>query len=188
MFFPNVEDQTSTAMVFVDGENLAIRYGAMLKSRGAIPAPHLQYKPDIYVWPAGVSTVCLRGRVIRKYFYTSVQGNDDRLVAVTDALKAAGLEVPHVFKKSKGRPTKRVDISLATHMLIHASRKNYDIAVLVAGDEDYVPLVEAVKTEGRRVFLWFVSDGLSPVLRRAADHYADLGEILFSPTNHSGWR
>ncbi|MBI2870377.1 MAG: NYN domain-containing protein [Candidatus Omnitrophica bacterium] len=188
MFFPNVEDQTSTAMVFVDGENLAIRYGAILKSKGAPPAPHVQYKPDIYVWSAGVNTVCLRGRVIRKYFYTSVQGDDDRLVAVTDALKAAGLEAPHVFKKSKGRPTKRVDISLATHMLLHASRKNYDIAVLVAGDEDYVPLVEAVKTEGRRVFLWFVSDGLSPVLRRAADHYADLGEILFSPTNHSGWR
>jgi uncharacterized protein (TIGR00288 family) len=72
-----------------------------------------------------------------------------------------------------------VDITLATEMLGHAHRKNYDIAVLVAGDEDYVPLAEAVKREGRQVVLWFVKDGLSPALQGAADHFWDLGELLF---------
>jgi uncharacterized LabA/DUF88 family protein len=59
-------------------------------------------------------------------------------------------------------------------MLTHASRKHYDIAVLVAGDADYVPLVRAVKSEGPRVHVWFVSNGLSPVLRREADYFVNI--------------
>ena len=66
-------------------------------------------------------------------------------------------------------------------MLSHAFRKNYDIAVLVAGDEDYVPLVKAVMSEGRRVVIWFLSDGLSPKLVDAADHFFDLDVVLFKP-------
>jgi uncharacterized LabA/DUF88 family protein len=186
MFFPNNADQTSRAMVFVDGENLAIRYGDMLKdmlkAKGSSPPSHVQYEPDIYVWSRYINDVCLWGRVVRKYYYTSVQGDNDKQTNIIDSLKNAGLEAPNVFKKAKGRRAKRVDISLATDMLLHASRKNYDIAVLVAGDEDYVPLVEAVKAEGRRVFVWFLTNGLSPMLKRSADHYADLGEILFSPS------
>ena len=92
----------------------------------------------------------------------------------------AGIETPRVFKKIKGSRTKRVDISLATDMLCHAARKNYEVAVLIAGDEDYVPLVEAVKAEGHRMLLWFLEDGLSPVLRRSADYYQNIGKILFS--------
>lgn len=63
-------------------------------------------------------------------------------------------------------------------MLTQAHRKNFDIAVLVAGDEDYVPLVEAVMAEGCRVWLWFVSEGLSPALKRTVDYYKDVSGLL----------
>ena len=72
-----------------------------------------------------------------------------------------------------------MDITLATDMLLHATRKHYDVAVLVAGDEDYVPLVRAVQGEGARVYVWFFSNGLSPALRMAADRYVNLDEFLF---------
>lgn len=49
-----------------------------------------------------------------------------------------------MFKKSKTRGSKQVDISLSVDMLMHANRKNYVVAVLVAGDEDYAPLVDTV--------------------------------------------
>jgi len=65
-------------------------------------------------------------------------------------------------------------------MLLHATRKHYDVAVLVAGDEDYVPLVRAVQGEGARVYVWFTSDGLSPALHLAADYYVNLDEFLFN--------
>jgi uncharacterized LabA/DUF88 family protein len=63
-------------------------------------------------------------------------------------------------------------------MLTHAHRGNYDLAVLVAGDEDYVPLVQAVMAEGKRVAVWFLQDGLSDALRLEADHFYDLANVL----------
>src|SRR5215467_12367049 len=102
-FFQNLLRYPHTPiMMFVDGENLTIRYGNILKSRG--------------------------------------------------------IESPHVFKRTKSRGSKRVDISLSTAMLLNACRKNYDVVILIAGDEDYLPLVEAVKAEGRIVLLWFFED------------------------------
>ena len=87
--------------------------------------------------------------------------------------------MPRVFRKDKVKGSKRVDISLATEMLVHATRKHYDIAVLVAGDEDYVPLVRAVQGEGALVHIWFVRDGLSPALEQNADLFVDLEKVLF---------
>jgi uncharacterized protein (TIGR00288 family) len=94
-----------------------------------------------------------------------------------------------VFPRTRERGSKRVDITLSVDMLVHAYQKNYDVAVLIAGDEDYVPLVEAVKNTGRRVFLWFVASGLSPALKRSADYYFDISEILYNPHAHNsfGW-
>ncbi|MBC8725818.1 NYN domain-containing protein [Paraburkholderia sp. 31.1] len=64
---------------------------------------------------------------------------------IQESLKDLGLEAPRVFKKpSKEQRSKGVDITLCTDMLLHASRKHYDIAVLVSGDGDFVPLIEAV--------------------------------------------
>jgi uncharacterized LabA/DUF88 family protein len=175
-------------MVFVDGENLAIRYGNMLREETKTRPSHVSYEPNIFVWSTGLNNICVYGAVFRKYYYTSVQGDDAFIARVEDSLKTAGIEQPKVFKKTKGRASKRVDISLATDMLTNAAQNNYEVAVLVAGDEDYVPLVEGVKQQGCRVHLWFLKDGLSPALRRIADHYADIGDVLFSPEINRNWR
>jgi uncharacterized LabA/DUF88 family protein len=55
-----------------------------------------------------------------------------------------------------------------------ASRRHYDVAILVAGDADYVPLVRAVKNEGARVHVWFLSSGISPELRRESDYFVNV--------------
>src|SRR4051794_12186407 len=44
---------------------------------------------------------------------------------------------------------KGVDISLTKDMLVQAFLGNYDIAVLVAADGDYLPVVEEVKRLGK---------------------------------------
>ena len=126
----------------------------------------------------------LRGRLpacemVRKHYYTSARGDEDYLASLEERLKLLGIEAPRVFKKVKGKGSKRVDISLAVDMLTHAHRKNFDVAILVAGDEDYVPLVDAVMAEGRRVVLWFLDEGLNPFLKRRVDHYFDIGHFLF---------
>jgi uncharacterized LabA/DUF88 family protein len=44
---------------------------------------------------------------------------------------------------------KSVDVKLATDMIM--LRDSYDVAVVVSGDQDYVPAVQAVKDSGKRV-------------------------------------
>jgi uncharacterized LabA/DUF88 family protein len=166
-------------MLFVDGENLAIRYGCLLALKGSKPWEHIRYERNVYVWSPALNDLCVQGNVIRRHYYTSVQGDEPRLDELVDQLKDAGIDNPYVFKKTQKR-SKRVDIQLSTDMLLHAARKNYEVAILIAGDQDYVPLVEAVKSEGRRVYVWAVSKGLSPALRRAADHFNPLDELLLA--------
>jgi hypothetical protein len=167
------------AMLFVDGENLAIRYGNLLRQRAVEPRPHVVHVPNVIVWSPRLSDRGPSVAVIRRYYYTSLLGDVPALAQMENTLKDVGIEAPRVFKKDKSKGSKRVDISLATDMLLHATRKHYDVAVLVAGDEDYVPLVRAVQGEGARVHVWFVPDGLSPALQHVADSYLDLDEFLF---------
>lgn len=172
-------------MVFVDGENLTKRYRDLRKQRDKVV--HLEssewYEPDVFLWSEILNQLCDHVGVIRKHYYTSAVGSDENLKVIEDQLKAAGIEAPHVFKRPKSgsnRPSKGVDISLAVDMLSHANRKNYDLAILIAGDADYVPLVRAVKAEGSRVFIWFFDEhyGLSRELRMSADHYAEISIVF----------
>lgn len=166
-------------MIFVDGENLAIRFKQYLKDNpGMKKRADLAFRDDTYVWWKNLSGgIATGGAVLRTHYYTSVKADHPTIDEVTDELKNAGVEAPRVFKKT-GNRSKRVDIMLTTEMLQHATHGNYDIAVLVAGDEDYVPLVDAVRREGRGVHLWSVPSGLSSALVRAADEYRDLARYF----------
>jgi len=94
--------------------------------------------------------------------------------AVREQLRAIGFSAVLV-KTEKQRHAKGVDIALTTDMLSHAFRDNYDVAVLIAGDADFCPLVEEVKRLGKRVHVWFFDgNGMSPELRLVADQFTDL--------------
>ena len=46
---------------------------------------------------------------------------------------------------------KGIDVSLATNMLVHAFRDNYDTVILVSGDTDFADALLAVKELGKHV-------------------------------------
>ena len=165
-------------MIFVDGENLAIRFASVLKRREIEVLEMDWYKPNVFVWHPDLNRPSGVAGVVRKYYYTSLSGDDLLRSRVVACLKAEGIEAPRVFKKEHGKRTKQVDISLAVDMLLHATRKNFDTAVLIAGDQDYVPLVRAVQSEGCRVHLWFFNDGLSPRLKETVDAFSDVEELF----------
>jgi len=62
--------------------------------------------------------------------------------------RRAGAMTYNLFDKSLGTE-KAVDVKLACDMII--LRDIYDIAVIVSGDQDYVPAVEVLKDCGKRV-------------------------------------
>jgi len=64
-------------------------------------------------------------------------------------------------------------------MLVNAFQQNCDELVLLAGDEDYVELVEEVKRYGQKVNGIFFRAGLSENLRLALDAFEFIDQLGF---------
>src|SRR5690242_18494785 len=95
--------QDARAMVFVDGENLALRYGAML---GGKPPPVQAtgwYRAGVAVWAQSLNPAwnAISTRIVRKYYFTSEQGDEDKRLGTADWLKSRGFEQPRVFRRDK---------------------------------------------------------------------------------------
>jgi uncharacterized LabA/DUF88 family protein len=176
-------------MLFVDGENLTIRGQRLCDAQKVKPVEGAYYKRDCFLWLAAggdgtaarfqVESSRLRDHALRAYYYTSLVGDYPILSTVRNDLCKMGFS-PEVFKKDRrDEKAKGVDIALTKDMLSHGFRNNYEIAVLVAGDADYVPVVEELKRLGKLVYIWFFAqEGLHPDLRLAADYFKDLTEDL----------
>ena len=87
-------------MVFVDGENLAMRYGCMLGANS--PFQHVKFEKDVYVW-ASILNLDLHEKVnrVRTYYYTSVKGDKDRQDQIHDELQSMGIHAPRVFPRNR---------------------------------------------------------------------------------------
>lgn len=110
-------------------------------------------------------------QIIRRYWFGAIQGSPELLEAKKRALRQCGYEA-RLFHKVKGRGEKGVDLAVAREMLIHGFQKNYSVAILVAGDEDYLGLVDDIKRQGLLVGgTFFDSPALSSRLRVALDHF-----------------
>jgi uncharacterized LabA/DUF88 family protein len=183
-------------MLFVDGENLTLRAQKLANQTGRQIPEGAFYRKDVFLWfPSGSATEPrfqtvprLAERALRSYYYTSLVADFPAIEVVKEQLRAMRFS-PEVFKRDSGQvKAKGVDIALTKDMLSHAFRNNYEIAVLVAGDGDYLPLVEEVKRLGKLVYVWFFEaggGGLNPALKLAADHFADIGLLLTHCTQDS---
>jgi hypothetical protein len=168
------------AMVFVDGENLSIRYGEALRDRNQSPAEGTVYLPGVLVWRPSWRLSNGLPMLIRSYYYSSVRGSDEKRLDAERQLKSAGILAPRVFSRIGDR-SKQVDVRLCTDMLMHSFQRHFDVAVLITGDGDFIPLVQAVQSQGISVQVWALSNGLSEKLRLAADKFIDLDPFLLGP-------
>ena len=123
------------------------------------------YRKDVLFWPVGfnvnqhswVKQAHASEKAERCYYYTCTQGDKGQIDEVRDALWESGFS-SIVTHKPKNGTAKRVDISLTKDMLVHAFLGNYDIALLVAGDGDFIPVVEEVKRLGKRLVVALVAE------------------------------
>jgi uncharacterized LabA/DUF88 family protein len=113
-------------------------------------------------------------RIVRKYWFGSIQGSPEILESKQLILRQQGYEGV-LFQKIKGKAEKGVDIAVAREMLMHGFHKTYDTAVIIAGDEDYLGLVQDVKRLGLIVVgMFYETKALSPKLHLAFDHFIPL--------------
>jgi uncharacterized LabA/DUF88 family protein len=178
-------------MLFVDGENFAIRGKQVFDKAGIELRAGAFYLADTFLWAPQTSAWWKPGYLDnaphqwnptaqRAYYYTAVQGSTTEMENVRGALRKMGF-MPRVFHKAKGKRSKRVDITLATDALSNAHLGNYDIAVLMTGDEDYIPLVQEIQRMGKLVVVaFFASDGsgLSKELTLAADNLTAIDQFF----------
>ena len=70
-FFPYVNTEFHAAIVFVNGENLAIQYGNMLKSQKLTRQSHIHYVPNVFVRFSHLNNTCtLVASYYQRYTYS----------------------------------------------------------------------------------------------------------------------
>lgn len=74
---------------------------------------------------------------------------------------------------------KGVDTLIATDMVSMAFLNHYDIALLVSGDGDLAPAVEAVKAAGKQIIVAAFPRSRSTAVGNAADHEIVLDAAFF---------
>jgi hypothetical protein len=174
-------------MMFVDGENFTFRAQEIARQRGIALVEGSHYKRDAFVWFNGSKAkmnvfnsapLKLHYSPIRAHYYTSAKFDGTTPDEIHDALWCLGFDAK-IFKREKGKGSKGIDIALATDFLCNAFFGNYEAAVLIAGDGDYVPMVEQVKRMGKVVYTaFFAESGMNLRLARASDEFFRLDDFF----------
>jgi hypothetical protein len=178
--------------LFVDGENFAKRGAAALKA-AEIDMTGGPWRPDVYLWlpqtDARYGWFAEHPMVFmgdgpgwsvpsanRAYYYTSTISGDPEWTDTRLELREIGFE-PRLYRRVKGQ-SKAVDIALATDALMLAAERQTEVSVILSGDGDFVPVVEAMKRLGQRVVVGGFAGSTSADLLIAADDFVDLTPLL----------
>ncbi len=85
---------------------------------------------------------------------------------------------------------KEVDVAMACEMVAHAYKDNYDVAIVVSGDRDFVPAIQRVQAAGKRVEVAALESAYNDECKRAADVYYIIDKLpimsMSSPNDDLG--
>jgi uncharacterized LabA/DUF88 family protein len=178
-------------MIFIDGENLVMRYQDMVKKGWEARTDEVLYIPDSVIWQSTFSQGIAMNEVLRATYYTYVIGDSDKVTRVENAIKNLQFNkhrnstlpsqiTPQVFKKeNRSAKGKGVDIALVVDMLSHVHADNIDAVMLLSGDGDYAPLIREVQRCGKQCYVSAFSLGLNPRLPIIADSFNSLDSSMF---------
>ena len=124
----------------------------------------------------GLAVINNEDRAVKGEYLEALQNKGAEFILWTERNKPENIKKRRRLKtseKNSGRE-KRVDIAISREMLINAFNQNYDLGILVAGDEDYVDLVQDIKRFGVRIIGSFFRQDLSKTLELAVDNFHEL--------------
>jgi len=163
-------------MFFIDGSNFLIELGRELNLEIKAEKPPFSSFNFAKSIIDDIVHYLNSENIIRIYWFGSYQGDEEFGKKLRFKLRECGFE-PIILKKRKGKE-KGVDISLTKEMLVNAFNKNFDVAFLIAGDEDYLSLVHEVKRYGARIKGAFFNHGLSDELKIAFDSFRQIDKHI----------
>lgn len=146
-------------------DNFTINFRNLVECLKLFASPHLLF-PDL----------------IRVYYYCGVLKQihgDEKLRKQYEKQQniAESLKVEDYFEVREGLLTedngrlrqKGVDTIIAVDILSKAYKNHYDVAVLVAGDDDFVDVARAVKNAGKRIYGAYIEGHISELLKKSFD-------------------
>ena len=164
-------------MVFIDGgyfrKNLKEKANQSIDSRFRDVIPFVS---KLLVTRAAQGIIA--GELIRTYYYDALydetaeeekKQEQNKFLKRIRAAESVQVRLGHLVKGDEGYRQKGVDVLMAIDMLSKAYENQYDIAIMVAGDGDFVHLVEAVKDSGKRVYGAFFPGTVSDDLVQSFD-------------------
>jgi len=170
-------------MIFIDGSNLFRCFK--------------RYHPNVrYSVSKLVETLSENKRLIRPYYFGServppIEGQ----IGFQNQLRYAGIDVTirplKIRTKAMDCPyektrkcestteiEKGVDVALVTKMISFGFKDTYDTAILVSGDADYVEAIQQIRDLGKRVEIAAFPEATSPSLRKVADKFINLHDLV----------
>lgn len=160
-------------MVFIDGSNF---YHNLKKTYGRTDL-------DFYCFS---KKLCGPRQLVRTYYYNcpvDPRHNPEKykqqqhFFATLYQTPYLEIALGRLQRKDDGRVTEKgVDVKIAVNMLHKAYLNQYDVAVLITGDADFVQVVQAVKDLAKHVELAYFKDQPCYHLKTAVDR-----SILLSP-------
>ena len=173
-------DKLDRVMIFIDGSNM---YHS-LKS-------HFK-RADLDIGRF-CNKLLDKRRLVRTYYYNAKVGMKEEPERYKDQQKffTSIAAIPYtelrlgrlVYNNWPGTPPyeKGVDILLATDMITHSFKNNYDVSILVAGDNDYVGALQAIKDIGKHAEVaLFGKEQTSRQLRVVADKIVTINTRLLN--------
>lgn len=122
---------------------------------------------------------------IRYYWFGSYKGERIDEFHYYKILREQRFE-PFLYRKVNNKE-KGVDIALTKEMLVNAFNANYDVAILFAGDADYVDLIKEIKRYGPIVMGAYFQHGLSDVLQYTFDSFWIISKQNLGETSLPIW-
>jgi uncharacterized LabA/DUF88 family protein len=184
-------------MVFVDGENLVMRYQAML-ALGYESTDSVIHEPGFFVWHPKISTNTLLN-IVRVLYYTSVVGDENKITEAKKRIAQVNYQFdaysfqgsaqiyPCVFKKlAQSKKTRSVDINIVIDIMRYAYSDAIDQIYLISGDGDYLTLIHEVMRRGKQVMVGALSSGLNHALVHNVDEFVDLDNFFFKSNADKG--
>jgi uncharacterized LabA/DUF88 family protein len=173
-----MSDKTDRVMIFIDGSNLYHSLKKFFK------------RTDLDIGKF-CNKVLQKRRLVRIYYYNAKVGfreeperyrDQQKFFASVDAMPYTELRLGRlVYNDWPSTPPfeKGVDVQLATDMLNHNFKNNYDTAILVAGDNDFVGALQSIKDNGKNVEVaLFGKESTSLQLRKVADRVIIINKQL----------
>jgi uncharacterized LabA/DUF88 family protein len=136
-----------------------------------------------------VSYGTIAGELIRIFYYDAIVEHREDAVRNEEQQKYFDLiktsrfyevRLGRLIKTGNEYKQKGVDVLLASDMITKAYQNQYDICILLAGDDDLVDVVQAVKNAGKRVFGVYKKGNTSKRLIESFDSRYELNHDLIN--------